>query len=332
MASEEHIEILKQGIAYWNKWRDENPDVEPDLSNLHILEVVDITTGLSGINLSNAYMSGCDFFAADLTNANLERAVLEHCNCYSASFDRANLKSANLQLVNFTLASFDETDFEGAYLGNTVFGSCNLSTAKNLNSCNHANASIIDHFTLLMSFNLSYTFLHECGLPDFIINNISALNDEAISFNSCFISYSSKDQEFARRLYSSLQNLGIKCWFAPEALLGGKKIYDQINQAIVLHEKLLIILSEQSLKSSWVATEIKRARTRERLENRKMLFPISLVSFDLIKEWELFDADLGTDLAAEIRSYHIPDFSNWRNLENYNMEIGRLLKSLKRVE
>ena len=48
-------------------------------------------------------------------------------------------------------------------------------------------------------------------------------------------------------------------------------------------------------------------------ENRRKLFPIRLVDFDAIQAWECFDADLGEDLAVEIREYFIPDFSNWKH-------------------
>ena len=36
---------------------------------------------------------------------------------------------------------------------------------------------------------------------------------------------------------------------------GGEKLYDQIDSAIRLHDKLLLVLSEQSLQSEWVLTE-----------------------------------------------------------------------------
>ena len=31
MANPEHLKILKQGVKVWNKWCEENPDIEPDL-------------------------------------------------------------------------------------------------------------------------------------------------------------------------------------------------------------------------------------------------------------------------------------------------------------
>jgi hypothetical protein len=43
------------------------------------------------------------------------------------------------------------------------------------------------------------------GLPDSLIEYLPSLLNEAIQFFSCFISYSSNDQEFADRLYADLQ-------------------------------------------------------------------------------------------------------------------------------
>lgn len=34
MANQEHVEILKQGVKTWNKWRDDNDDITPDLSGV----------------------------------------------------------------------------------------------------------------------------------------------------------------------------------------------------------------------------------------------------------------------------------------------------------
>jgi hypothetical protein len=32
MANPEHLKILKKGVEAWNKWRKENPDIQPDLT------------------------------------------------------------------------------------------------------------------------------------------------------------------------------------------------------------------------------------------------------------------------------------------------------------
>jgi hypothetical protein len=151
----------------------------------------------------------------------------------------------------------------------------------------------------------------------------------AIQFYSCFISYSTKDQEFADRLYADLQNKGVRCWFAPHDIQGGRKIHEQIDEAIRLHDKLLLILSEHSMKSPWVTTEIAEARVREKRKKKQMLFPIALAPLAKVKRWKLFDADRGIDSAREIREYFIPDFSNWKDHDSYQTAFQRLVKDLK---
>ena len=150
-----------------------------------------------------------------------------------------------------------------------------------------------------------------------------------IEFYSCFISYSTKDQEFAERLHADLQAKGVRCWFAPEEMKGGRKLHEQIDEAIRLHDKLLLILSEHSMSSEWVKTEIANAREREKWEGKQLLFPITLVPFEAIKRWKLFDADIGIDSAREIREYFIPDFNNWKDHDSYQKAFERLVKDLK---
>jgi hypothetical protein len=59
------------------------------------------------------------------------------------------------------------------------------------------------------------------------------------------------------------------------------------------------------------------------------VFPTRLVSFETIRDWELFETDEGKDLATEIREYYIPDFSNWKNHDSYAKEFEKLLRDLK---
>ena len=56
------------------------------------------------------------------------------------------------------------------------------------------------------------------------------------------------------------------------------------------------------------------------------------MDFDLIQEWTCFDADEGRDLAREVREYFIPDFSNWKDHDAYQITFQRLLRALKAEE
>lgn len=83
------------------------------------------------------------------------------------------------------------------------------------------------------------------------------------------------------------------------------------------------------MQSPWVRTEIRNARQAELREQRQKLFPIALVSFETIRTWESFYADLGEDLAEEIREYFIPDFSNWKQHDAFEAAFARLLRDLR---
>jgi TIR domain len=70
----------------------------------------------------------------------------------------------------------------------------------------------------------------------------------------------------------------------PTDVQGGRKLHEQIDQAIRIHERLLLILSSHSMQSEWVKTEIAKARQREVQEQRQVLFPVRLVSFEAVRE------------------------------------------------
>ncbi len=162
-----------------------------------------------------------------------------------------------------------------------------------------------------------------------------SLTGNAFEFYSYFISYSTKDQEFAERLYADFQTQGVRCWFAPHDMQGGKILYEQIDTAIRLHERVLLILSPSSIHSKWVEIEIVKARKRERAEGtdgkeKRVLFPVlSGIAFAELRAWECMDPDSGEDLARTVRSFFIPDFTNWKKHDSYREEFKKLLRDLK---
>jgi len=288
-----------------------------DLANLSLANLGDANLGLA--NLSRANLSDSNFSGANLGGANLGAAKLRQANLPDADLREANLSAADLSKANLSRAAF----------GNTYFGGTRLNGAIGLDSCQHSGPSYLDYFTLQLSWPLPLPFLRGCGLPDQYIDYLPSLLNQAIQFYSCFISYSTEDQKFADRLYADLQNKGVRCWFAPHDLQGGKKIHEQIEEAIRVYERLLLIISEDSMSSRWVKTEIANARKKQLEQKRRVLFPVRLVSFEAIRAWKLFDADVGDDAAGEIREYFIPDFTHWKDHDSYTKAFDRLLRDLK---
>jgi uncharacterized protein YjbI with pentapeptide repeats len=292
---------------------------------------------LSGANLHAADLVGtllrnADLSGADLREANLSRADLRDANLSEANLSEADRHEADLAQANFSRADLRGADLSQARLSQTIFGDTDLRGAQGLGACQHWGPSTLDHRTLVRSGRLPLAFLRGCGLPDKLIDYLPSLLNEPIQFYSCFISYTTRDEGFAQRLHADLQDNGVRCWFAPHDIQGGKKIHEQIDEAIRIYDRLLLVLSGHSINSEWVRTEIAKARKRELRENRRMLFPVRLVDYETLRDWECFDADTGKDSAREIREYFIPDFSNWRDHDHYQQAFQSLLKDLKADE
>ena len=215
----------------------------------------------------------------------------------------------NLEGADFTLATFRDT----------VFADVNLARVTGLETCFHWRPSPIDERSLQKSGSLPLPFLRGLGLADVFINYLPSLFNEAIQLYSCFISYSTRDQEFAERLHADLQNKSVRCWFAPHDMPIGGKILDEIDAAIRLRDKVVLILSEHSILSGWVEDEVTKAFEEERKHNKTVLFPIRLddAVMDTNEAW-----------AAKLRARHIGDFRRWKDHDEYQKSFERVLRDL----
>ena len=322
MANPEHLEILKQGVEAWNKWRKENSEIVPDLRYAYLVNADFYEVNLSGTDLSDTTLLGADLRNSNLSNANLRAADLHGADLSNANLNSANLTEASLLAANLSRADLQSTDFTYAKVGHTIFANTDLSLAKGLNYVYCLGPTYIDIITLYISGgNIPEVFLRSCGVPDTFITFAKSLVGTAIDYYSAFISYSSKNQSFAERLYADLQSKGVRCWFAPEDIKIGDKFRQRIDEAIRIHDKLLVVLSEDSISSAWVEEEVESAMEREHREKRLVLFPV-----------RIDDAVINSDQAwaASLRRMrHIGDFSKWKDHDSYSKAFERLLRDLK---
>jgi hypothetical protein len=346
VANEEHLKILKQGVDVWNAWRDANlevglpPDLfAADLSGANLSGANLYGAKLRGANLFAAVLNGADLFAADLgranlsganlygaklSNANLNGAGLSgadlgDANLFAANLSGANLYGAKLRGANLSGAKLSGANLTLALLHETSFVNVDLASVIGLDTCIHHGPSPIDYRMLQKSGPLPLAFLRGIGLPDMLIDYLPSLLNQAIQHYSCFISYSTQDQEFADRLYADLQNKGVRCWFAPHDLRIGKKILDAVDAAIRLRDRVLLILSEHSINSDWVEDEVTAGFEEERNRGEEVLFPI-----------RLDDAVLKTKeaWAAKLRARLIGDFRQWKDHDAYQQSFQRTLRDL----
>jgi uncharacterized protein YjbI with pentapeptide repeats len=327
MANPEHLAILKKGVNFWNQWREETPEIIPDLygvdltkADLHRANFIRVDLGCSklcGANLYGADLHGSVLNKVDFNNANLSRA-----NFSEANFSRANLTMSDLYGANLTLSVLFEVDFSKAIVGLAVFADVNLSTVKGLETVLHQAPSTIGIDTLYKSQGkIPEIFLRGCGVPDQMIEYAKSLTNSPIQYYSCFISYSHKDEEFAQRVHADLQASNVRCWYAPHDMKIGDKIRPTIDESIRIHDKLLLILSKHSVESDWVEHEAEHALHLEMERKKGVLFPVRIDNSVM---------DSKTGWASNVRRQrHIGDFTKWKDHDAYKLAIDRLLRDLK---
>jgi hypothetical protein len=292
---------------------------------------------LTGASLAIANLSGANLGRADFTDVDLTSADLTDADLREANLTGVNLAGTHLLGADLTRANLTGADLTGSKIGYTIFGDTDLGSSVGLEEVRHVGPSTIGTDTIRKSQGkLPVQFLRGCGLSDAEIESaklaVPGLDpeqvtqityeihrlycDQPIQFYSCFISYSSKDHNFAQRVYDDLQDSGVRCWFAPEDLKIGDEFRRTIGKEIRLRDKLLIILSENSIQSEWVGDEVEKALAEEKGQGMLKLFPIRLDN-------AIFEAK--EDWAEKIRlRCHIRDFSG-----DYARAFEQLLRDLK---
>jgi hypothetical protein len=359
MDRDEAIRLLKggrDGVWEWNERRrrgEEIPDLGEadlrgadlveahlggahlggaDLRRAHLRRAHLIEADLRRADLSMADLSMADLRAAHLGGAHLGRADLSEADLRAAHLSEADLRRADLSMAHLDKAHLGGADLGSAICERTVFGDVDLSEVKGLESITHEYPSTVGVDTLVRSRGrIPEAFLRGCGVPDTLIEYLPSILGamQPIQFYSCFISYSTKDDDFAKRLHSRMVQEKLRVWFAPEDIQGGKKLHEQIDEAIRVYDKLLLVLSRKSMGSEWVKVEIRKALKAEAREGRRKLFPIRLVDLKAITAWKCLDADGEKDLAEEVREYHIPDFTKWEDHKSFEAAFARLIKDLE---
>ncbi len=346
MANEEHIALLKQGVKSWNQWREQYPEIQPDLSGTNLSGF-----GLNGANLSHTDLSETDLHGAYLINANLSQSTLCGSNLQDTDLDFANLREVSLNRASLINAHLVKADLNGADLSNanlsnadlssavlsgarlykatmlfTTFAQIDLREVKGLTEIDYMGPSHVELYTLKLPLDGSALhFLRGCGVPDEWIDFYRSTMMHPIHYHSCFISYAHQDTNLAQRLHSDLQDHGVRCWFAPHKMHIGDKIRPRIDEAIHLQDKLLLILSEDSVASEWVEHEVETALAKERREKRTILFPIRLDNAILERE------HIGWPALVQ-NERHIGDFTGWKDHDQYQVAFKRLLRDLKQAD
>jgi hypothetical protein len=307
MGNPQHLAKLQQGVPAWNRWRCENPHIRPNLRDADLSRA-----SLAGAHLAGAHLGDVSLFSANLIGANLNGA-----NLIGADLSEADLNGA---------------DLTGAWAARALFVNLDLSGVLGLDAMVHSGPSTVGIDTIYKSNGkIPHAFLRGCGVPEALITFIPSLvaAQAGIEYHSLFICYSNEDHEFAERLSVDLEANGFRCWLTPHNAQTDEWTRDQMDYAIQMQDKLLLILSNTSMNSHWVKEKIQKACDRGVNENRRVLYPIGICPPEELANWEEIDPNSGTDSASEIGEYFIPIFSNWTDHYSYRQVFSEFIRDLQ---
>jgi len=91
-----------------------------------------------------------------------------------------------------------------------------------------------------------------------------------------FISHSSKDKPFVRKLAGDLLSAGIRVWVDEQQLLIGDPLPDRIAQGLAESDFFLLVVSENSAGSEWVKRELSVAMVQEIEKKAVTVLPIKI--------------------------------------------------------
>ena len=157
MADPKHLDVLREGVAAWNRWLSSYPG-NADLEDADLNKA-----NLSGIDFHLTFLNNVHLREAQLVGANLRDAMLHHVDLYGADLrradlseasicwghlDGANLSEADLRGINLSDAYVREVDLKrsnltGAFLFRTLFTKADLRNA-NLSGAHLDDANLTD--------------------------------------------------------------------------------------------------------------------------------------------------------------------------------------------
>jgi hypothetical protein len=96
-----------------------------------------------------------------------------------------------------------------------------------------------------------------------------------------FISYTSADSIFVDKLALDLASFHTQIFYDKWKIKVGDSIVEKINEALSSHDNLLIVLSKNSVKSSWVQRELNSSLMRQLKDNQIKIKPILIEDCDI---------------------------------------------------
>jgi hypothetical protein len=294
-------DVIIRGAQAWAEWRRRNPG-PIDLRRARLRNpVLNETTlvrltapgqkrsgfspfqflALHGIDLAAVDLTEADVTMVDLPDATLAQADCTRARLWQVNLSRADLRGARLIGASFALCDLSDADFTGADLSDAYFGFCSLRGARGLDTVECRRRCQIDPFTVVESQPLSESWI-ERVTGDLDLVALVRAYGAGIRAKKVFISYSHQDEAVAQWLRRSLLQAGVPCWLAPADLRqrtnlrrGTNNVDTETTRNLATFtdtaDCLLLLASPRSAASPWVAAEVERVRSHQRVLSSRTL-------------------------------------------------------------
>lgn len=125
----EHLAMWRAGADAWIEWREQYPDIHPNLSGADLAGTSLAGVDLSGVDLQGADLSGADLDMVHFTGTNMDHARLVGADLSFSVHHGTHLRDADLSLADLNHAEMAMTDLSGANLQNANLSEANLTTS-----------------------------------------------------------------------------------------------------------------------------------------------------------------------------------------------------------
>jgi TIR domain len=179
---------------------------------------------------------------------------------------------------------------------------------------NAIDKSIETKDTRQLADKLSEIFLSQNIIPfDRVNNQLKQTITSKLPTSTIFISHSSVDKPFVKRLEAELsKDKSLKFWIDENEILAGEDIQKSISKSLSSSDYLLLVISDNSTKSSWVNFEVSQFMS---FADGKNIIPI------VVSKGQKFSEPIDN----LIRRLKYLDFSNDNNWDKNIASIKRAL-------
>ncbi len=143
--------------------------------------------------------------------------------------------------------------------------------------------------------------------------------EQALTYQSVFISYGTPDEDFAARLYR-------ETFFFPKTARPGDKLHRTMSEGVRDYDRVLLVCSKSSLERPGVLHELELVLAREAQEGgADILIPVTLDGY-IYSGWK----PVREDVATQIRARVILSFEgSLQGGPEFDARFARLLTSLE---